>query len=386
VIVNEDAANELRAYDGQRLTRGEWTAIVAQLQYLPSKHQLDGYIRSQAIMEAFYPVFRISELMADEEAALEELYQMIRDVFAPKGKPQSGFLKVFFRKYDKRRRWLNESPEAKRWSLDEWNGKSLAQHFADYVSWRESTRGKDIRYTGAMFRQQLPAMLLSHQQQKRDLISFIESQVALTKAIFNFREAWQGPAAVVYDPQHLLSSETINRYDLLHLAANYRLHLFLNQADFEHVTGDSASADLYVAIESFLDPKLTLGFDYLSAWSRAEFEERHCRSIVALRGLKLTAKERGLDGKPVLLDDRLRNAIEQDWIPCLIVAEESWWPLLSVLKGSPFYTRDLLVDYTDGISVCYKLITGTAAFHILPALKWHYAMLDKNLSDEPIFT
>jgi CRISPR-associated endonuclease/helicase Cas3 len=386
VIVNDEAAGELQAYDGQCLSRGDWAKVVAQLQYLPPKHQLDGYIRSHAMMEAFYPVWQISGLLDNEEAALEELFQMIRDVFAPNSKQRAISLKLFFNAYDKRRRWLNESPEAKRWVLDEWNGKALAQHFADYVSWRESSRSKETHYKGAMFRQQLPTMLLSQPQQKRDLVAFIESQVALTKAIFNFRDAWQGPTAATYDPQHRLSSETINSYDLLHLVTNYRLHFFRNQAEFEHTTGTKTSAEFCVEIQDFRDPKIILGFDYESAYSPQEFKDRYCRSVVALHGLKLTAKERGIDGKPTQLDERIRSAIEQKWIPCLIVAEESWWPLLSVLKGSPFYTRQILVDYNaDGTSEEYKIVTGTAAFHILPELKRHYAMLDKKLSDEPIF-
>lgn len=382
-IVNEDAANELRAYDGQTLSRGEWAAIVAQLQYLPPKHQLDGYIRSHAIMEAFYPVFQVSKLMDDEEAALEELYQMIRAVFAPKSLQKAISLKLFFWKYDKRRRWLNESPEAKRWVLDEWNGKALAQHFADYTAWRDSSKDKQITYKGEQFRPLLPK-LLAHQQSKRELVAFIESQVALTKALFSFREAWQGPPAMVFDPQHLLSSEDVNQYDLLHLATNYHLKLFRDRGEFARRTGSDIAAPLYVEIVHARDPKLTLGFDYLSPWPHAEFEERYCRSVVALQGLKLIAKERGLDSKPAMLDDRIRSAIEQDYVPCLVVAQASWWPLLSVLKGSPFYARELLVDFQAGTSVEYKIVTGSAAFHILPELRRHYAMLDKKLSEDAI--
>ncbi len=278
VIVNDEAAGELQAYDGQSLSRGAWAAVVAQLQNLPPKHQLDGYIRSHAIMEAFYPVWKISGLVSneatDEEIALEELYQMIRSVFAPISKQRAISLKLFFNAYEKRRRWLHESPETKRWLMDEWNGKALAQHFADYVSWRESSKGKETRYKGAMFRQQLPTMLLNQPQQKRDLVAFIESQVALTKAIFNFREAWQGPTVAVYDPQHRLSSETVNSYDLLHLVAQYRLDFFRNQAEFQHATKTETSAGFYVEIQGFRDPKLMLGFDYESAYSSKEFNDR----------------------------------------------------------------------------------------------------------------
>ncbi len=417
VLVSDDAASELRAYDGKTLSRHEWAGVVASLEHLPPKHRLDGYIRTQAVMEAFYPAFRISDLMKDEEAALEELYELIRSVFAPQSKPRKGLLKGFFYTYDRRRRWLSE-PEAKRWALGEQNVKVLAQHLADYISWRKSSKGVEIREQGEKYRAALPGLLRA-QPQQRELLAFIELQVALTKAIFSFREAWQGPPTAVYDPHHLLSSETVNRYDLLHLLANYELRPFRDRRDFTRKlfekgivsptirggkgllegsppqtppfqtvsqrTGADELVDLYVEIERARNPKLTLGFDYLSPWPHAEFVDRCCRSVVALSGLQLTARERGLDGQTIALDHRFREAIEHTWIPCLVVAEESWWPLLAVLRGSPFYARDLQVDFADGTCVPYKVVTGTAAFHILPELKRHYAMLDKKLSDEPIF-
>jgi CRISPR-associated endonuclease/helicase Cas3 len=383
VIVSDDAVSELRSYDGQTLSRHAWAALVAKLEYLPPKHRLEGYIRSQSIMEAFYPIYQINQLMPVDESALEELYQMIRDLFSPQSKQSAKGLAAFFRTYDKRRIWCNTS-ESQRWLLDERNAKVIAQHFADYISWRKSSKGVVIREPAEKYRSHLVPLLLNQPQQKKDLLAFIESQVALTKAIFNFREAWQGPVATLFDPQHLLSSETVNQYDLLHLLTNYTLHWFRDRQAFEHEAGPTEPAEIYVELADFRRPKLTLGFDYTSELDRTEFEERYCRSVVALRGLRLTAKERGVDGQPVLLQTEIRELIEDHWVPCLVVAEESWWPLLSILRSSPFYTRELQVDFPDGTTTLYKIVTGTSAFHILPELKRHYAMQDKKLSDDAI--
>ncbi len=385
VIVNAEAAAELKVYNGQSLSRAEWATIVGQLQYLPPKHQLDSYIRSYAIMEAFYPLYQLSKLKDDEKQALEEFYQLVHTVFAPTTKSDYITPKIFIETYNRRSRWLKQSPEAKRWLLDEWNKKDLAQNFADYIGWLESHKGRDVRYKGIDFLPVLQRLLLSQPHQKRELLAFIESQVALTKALFNFREAWQAPPVTVFDPYNLFSSETVNQCDLLHLITNYHFALFHDQYTFEKQAGKTIEASLYAEIKAIRSPKLTTGFDYASLMDQAEFEDRYTRRVVSLCGLKLLAKERGLEGKAVMLDENIRKALEQDYIPCLIVSEPSWWVLISILKGTPFYMRDLLIDFPDGISVPYKIITGTAAFHILPALKRHYAMLDKKLSDDAIF-
>lgn len=238
---------------------------------------------------------------------------------------------------------------------------------------------------GEQFKPHLSKLLISQDRQKKDLVAFIESQVALTTALFSFREAWQGPEAAIYDEQRLLSSETINRYDLFHLVTNYHLHIFRDRSEFEYECGATEAADFYVAIKDFRYPRLLLGFEHHNPaqYEQREFEERYCRRIVAIKGLALTVREVN-SSQTMMLDKRIREAIENDWIPCLIVAEASWGALVSTLRASPFYARDLTV-YFDGQPVPYKIVTGTAAFHVLPELQGHFAMLDKKLSDQAIF-
>ncbi len=386
VLVSEEAASDLRAYDGQRLSRHEWAAAVAQFTALPpNKHRLEGYIRSQAIVESFYPVYHLHKLAHPDENLLERLFQMLRSVFDPTSKQRVWSLRQFFQTYERRRQWLR-LPEVKRWAADEQNLKHVAQHFAAYVSWRESSTGKTVQYKGEQVRPHLKKLLLQQPQQQRNMLTFIASQVAVTDALFNFREAWQGPQAAVYDAQHLLSSETINQYDVLHLVANYTLHLFPDRASFERACGPTDPASLYVSLTGFLSPKLTIGFAYDSKWSRGDFEQRLCRSVVALHGLHLIARERGTQvSTTTTLDVRIREAVETDWIPCLIVPEGSVGALLGTLRGTPFYASDLKVIFETGDEVWYKIITGTAALHVQPELKRHFAMQDKQLGDDAIF-
>ena len=230
----------------------------------------------------------------------------------------------------------------------------------------------------------IPTQLLPQDTMKAALAAFIELQVTVTRAMLSFREAWQGPQLAVYDPKQLLSSETVSRYDALHLVSNYEIDIFSDSAAFERAAGvpDSASAALYVELRGFRQPKLVVGFDYQATEPRAAFEDRFCRCVTAIRGLQLTTHER--DSTQIqTVPLAVRELIADQWIPCLVVDYESQGALLGTLRGTPFFARDLEVDF-DGQIVPYKIVVGTAALHILPELKRHFLMREKNLCDSPI--
>lgn len=368
VLVSSDALVELRLYDGQTLDRFQWASIVAGLQHLPTKHRLESYIRSHAIKESFYPLHRIYELTPQEKQAEDTLFETVCEVFAPDTKQTFKGLTAFFRVYDRRREWLKSS-ETDRWRMDGQYMRTLRHHFDSYNLWFQSSNYNQTP--------QNPS--------KQDIVNFIESQVCVTDAIFNFREAWQGPVAAVYDPLHLLSSDTLNRFDLLHLYANYELTLFPSKAVFEKEAGNAGDADFYVYLRGFRPIPLSIGFAYTSEYADDEFAWRFCRRIVGIRGLRLIAKEQGLT-QSVAVPSEIANAITNQLIPCLIVESEINGALINVLRGSPFYTRELVVDF-DYTTKTYSILTGSAAFHVVsePRLIRSFKLMEKQLMPKAIF-
>ena len=140
-VLSDEAARELQSYDGQTLSRREWAAIVDGLSQLPPKHQLEGYIKSQAIIESFYPIYKISSLSTNGAEVAAELLAMVREVFAPKSSRKVGQLRSVFAKYEQRKRWL-ALPETQRWTSGE--HRTLAQFYADYSQWLISTKDSTI--------------------------------------------------------------------------------------------------------------------------------------------------------------------------------------------------------------------------------------------------
>jgi CRISPR-associated endonuclease/helicase Cas3 len=382
VIVGEDAAAALRPYDGQTLTRAEWASVMQELAaVLPPRHQLAGYIQNHAIKESFYPIYQIHKLTPDQEATLQELFDMVRDLFAPTTRQKAGGLKYFFNTYEQRRKWLGLK-ETLRWQpQNERDRRDLASHLAAYLSYMQSVRGAS---TEVRAEQVLPSLdqVLAQPSVRQQVQAFIEQQVAITKALFSFREAWQGPRAVVYDEQRLFSSQPINHYDLLHLVANYDLYVYESRAAFERAHGpvsDSVrDAGLYTAIRGFRHPRWMLAFEYdAGEWPKKEFEARFCHRVTALRGLRLRCREQGSSGAWQPVDTRIATTMSEEWVSCLIVMEESLGALLRVLRASPFVKRELLVGFPCGTERSYSIVTGTAAFHIEAELRGTFARLDR---------
>ena len=137
-ILPPDAARTLAAYDGQTLTRSEFAQIVAGCQYLPPKHTLTGYIRTHAITECFWPIFQLGKMMpADLQDEMQALFDRVRDIFAPGSRREMWRVESFFRKYEGRMRWLQES---KRNPIR--YDRYTAQHVADWLEWLEPRQGR----------------------------------------------------------------------------------------------------------------------------------------------------------------------------------------------------------------------------------------------------
>ncbi|MCG8353483.1 MAG: hypothetical protein MI924_37430, partial [Chloroflexales bacterium] len=297
-------------------------------------------------------------------------------------------LKRFFRTYDQRRKWLGIK-EIERWNLaTPWERKNLASHLAAYLSWKETMAGMQVCHTADEALRFLNHAL-AQPSVRQELQAFIESRVAITKALFSFREAWQGPQAAIYDEQRLFSSQPINQYDLLHLLANYDLYIYDSKAQFEQNHGPVPLAakdlDVYAFIRGFRRPKWVIGFAYHTPWSREEFEAHYCQTVTALRGLQLRVREQGASGVWQTLDTRVAAALEEDWAPCLVITKKSEGALLRVLRVAPFVARELMVVFPDGIERSYHVVTGTAAFHVQAEMRGHFAHLEKQQPTDVIF-
>lgn len=370
-LLRDAAVDALRPYDGQTLTRAQFKDIVQQNEdALPQKHNLTGYIRTWAITELFYPIYQARRLaMQDEQPLLEALYQQLRDVFDVRGGTFRS-LSAYFRKYYYRRQWLDETKNKVPHTLE------TAGHVADW-----------FRFQGEG--EYSPADLLPHLQHENVLGSpereaalrhFVAGQVHLTNSLFNFRDSFQGPTAVVYDPEHLLSGEAINTYDLLHLVESYHLQWLTGRSEFIQLCGETTiQGDFYGRIRSHRDPLLSLELRYRTGEYEEDFRRQWEGRPVALSGFQLVARER--QGDRVAIDERIVTAFQNDYLTVLLVAPDMKGWAIRALKNSPLYGRRLTIDFYDHQNVEYTVYIGKAAWLAFPELQFAYKIRDRMKSE-----
>lgn len=371
-LLNEAAVAALRPYDGQALTRAQFRAIVNKHQdVLPHKHDLTGYIRTWAITEVFYPLYRAhGQLVMEEERRLiEELHEQLCDLFGVRG-GSFGSLSGYFSKFYSRQKWLKDTE--KRIPLD----RNTAGHVADWFKFRG-----EGEYKAADIEPWLgDDSVLARSEQRAELRAFIQSQVHLTESLFNFRDSFQGPTAIVHDPRHLLSTEDVNSADLFHIVEAYEVQWFEDGTDFLHHCGATElRGDFYGHLLRHRDPLLSLELRYRTDDDQERFDQVWTCRPVALSGFLLEARERGGDAFPV--DSRIRSALRDDFLTVLLIPPSLRGWAISRLRQSPIYGRRLTIDFFDRQDVEYTAYLGQAAWLAHPELLQAPRLRDANKSE-----
>lgn len=374
-LVSSDALNQLSSLDGQTLTREKFAGRIEECLALPPKQRLTGYIRSWSVVESFYPIFQMERAMPSElHVELEELYERVRSTFSPGDRRTYTGLRGFFFKYEKRRRWFSA---AQRGSIP--IDLETAHQMVDWLEWLDPGMG---RFEPSSLIPQLED-LLSARKQRDDLCNFVRSQLAVTEALFSFRESFQGPRAVVFDPAHRLSSETVNEYDLFHLVSHYRLSPPLSRAQFlKHYGKTDIRGDFYFHLIDWRDRALSLQFTYSSQEEKADFDSRWCRSVVGIQGLHLLARDPGGDIIAGGLHPNIIQAIAGKPVVALIIPPDDSGIAFGRLRGTPLWARRLTVQFPNGTSdESYRIYTGKAALEAHSELHSHFLLKNRLRSE-----
>ena len=375
--LSQDAVHALAAIAGQTLSRAEFAQLVTACDELPPKHTLTGYIRTHAITESFWPIYQVHKMLPpDLEPEIEALYERVRSIFAPNSRRTRKGLQGFFAKFDSRQRWLQDAQKGQI-KYDNFT----AGHLSDWLAWLEASSVEE-RIEPAALRPHLKELLASDAQ-RQGLQALVQSQVALTRALFSFRDSFQGPVAVVYDPQHWLSSQTVNQYDLFHLLRNYWLSPPLGRRQFQqHYGSTELKGDYYFALTAQREPKLSLELVYETGEERDEFEDKWCERPVALNGLRLQVRERGGDILAGALEDSIVESVAQTYLPLLIVPPADTGAMIARLRNSSLWAQCLTVCFPDGTrDEAYRAFLGTAAFHADGELWSHFLFKDRAKPD-----
>lgn len=374
-LLPADAIQELADLDGQTISRSAFNERIRNSAALPGKHNLTRYIDTHAITESFHPIFKLGSVMpVGMHDELEALFDRVCQVFAPSRQYSYGRMKCFFFKYNSRKKWLRQTSDH-----DIQATRQTAEQVADWLEWQDSDQGKpDVGQIEAHL-----AQMLSDPGIRRELRQFVQSQVTITEALFSFRDSFQGPQAVVYDPRHLLSSERVNTYDLFHLLRHYQLSPSLSRRQFRQHCGEmDLKGDFYFEIRGWREEKLSIEFNYHTEDPLDTFEKRWCHRPIGLSGLQIRVRQPGGDIIHGGIDPQIASALEGQFLPVLMVTPDAARVAYGRLHHSGIWSRRLTVTFPDGTQDDrYSIFVGTSAFFAHAELKTHFWLREKMKSE-----
>lgn len=369
-LLEDEAVSRFTALQGQSLTRAELRRHLDEQGLIPQKDDFVAYIRSGGFLENAYPLYKLSPMFAKEEQPrLEELFERVRAIFAPQGKLSYGGVKGYYRRAEAIDTWLREG---------KYDKQLLGQVMAEYLGWaiQESVSEQDA---GELFPQ-------LEERTMADIRSgfrlYCEMKQALHRAQFNFRDSFSGPVAAILDPDRLLSGALSTVYDLLHVVQNYH-YTPLSQELFQRQTGEQVEADdICLRIDRLRQPrqKIALGWHALPKlgrlrWDKPTFTRCFVNGVpIAIKGLVIKADEP--------LPDDLRRAIENQYVPALLIPTEKRGILQRAIAQRPVYPRKLTVRIGQQDEE-FEAILGTNALLMSPLLWWIF-QLDRRKEETAI--
>jgi CRISPR-associated endonuclease/helicase Cas3 len=369
-LVDEETYQRLMALDGRSLSRLEFAKEVQSA--MRPRFDLYAYLRSYAVLEAFRPIYNLERMTRpDLHEWIERLFGLVRDVFAPDTRRNN---------YRSLRGWFTFHEKLERLVFRK-EDDVLPDVLDEYVKWHVGHAGQGVSDEQMV---NVRRRLVGDRQAQQLVREWGEGQYRLTEALFNFREAFQAPTVFVSDPHHLLSDSDTTLYDALHVAANFKVDWFTDRHHFEQATGKHGEeSDIYCHIRGWRPARLTFSFHYREpSLPKERFEPLYtCRPVV-LRGLRLQGHSPGHEGL-FPLDEALRQAVENQWVPLIIVRPQDEGRLRALLHGRDIILRYLDVSFADGTTK-YPAIVGTGAFIVHAELE-RYLRYREKLDDNTPF-
>ncbi|PZS00719.1 MAG: type I-D CRISPR-associated helicase Cas3' [Candidatus Chloroheliales bacterium] len=367
-VVPDELIVALQDRAGQTLTRPELNALVNQT--LPQKNGIYDYIRSGAIVEAFLPVYGFGQSLADDrDQRMEELFNALGQVYNTRSGMSFKRVKWNIRRYielKKRERELRAETETT-------NASEFKFGVASATLMKMAAQAKDdysdnVPVANEDEAQQAAQHLSDpRNRQQRGRIEADRNQLLeeyyTAAARFNFRDSYQPPLALAYDPDHLLASSDYTTYSALHIAQNYDADWSASPKQLEQWAarldgGLGSEVRLSCQINHHRDQRLILNFSLRPHdLSRKEWEERYCSTLAATNGFNVVSSV-GIGVPPQLNDAFGRNFVTFYAVPESGPEAAS---LNTLKRQTSLFTNTLMVDFGGEGEHLYILVLGTAA-------------------------
>lgn len=345
----------------KKYQRKEFADLLVELNAPPQKKEFVQYIKSYALLESFYPLYEMYCTMPDHiKEYIKNLFETLKDVFGG----SKGFNEL-----------LGISSKFNHQNQVVAQGEDLnLQDYKDFCYWFENrTYSDDVLEEYA-----------KNEGVKNNVTKFVEQEYAIKKSLFNFRDSFGGPKAVVYDPQDFFATDEVVTYNLLHIIRNYNYTLYQSKDEFKKRVATNREGDFYLEIEGFKESKVNLSYrlqvPYANLFQGVEegnyrefFETKFCNRPAALQGLELVGD--------TALAPEIINFFKDEYITMMIVSNNLTAKLYKSVKNSTIYPVNVEIIFPNYTQHEYKMVLGAASFLVYPEMK-RAIYAAKNQEDE----
>ncbi|MBE3560980.1 MAG: type I-D CRISPR-associated helicase Cas3' [Ktedonobacteraceae bacterium] len=370
-VVDAQSYRLLQDYDGKLMERSTLSRLAAEM---TKKHNLYAYVRSGAILEAFRPLHMMSQGMSDQEKNELNNFFLDLQVFFAAGedarrKPLAyQHLQRIFSEFERRQqcyRRLHTLPA---------EAFELLPLLAEGRIAPPEKLDADTRACLAAFIGRLKIAHEKHEaslQSGKDVVRWIQQDLVAyfkEKARFSFRESFQPPLALVYDPQRLHSDQEVAAYSALHFVKYYHARFHAGRKLWEEATGRSATAwesdDIlaYCVLEQPREKPLQIGLQLdARTYSQDAWEEQFAYQVTALYGLQI-----------VILNEHsgiareIQELFSTRFVPAFLALDDARSATLveiyKLRRQARFYPVPVAVTFNDGRPRTYQAILGSLAF------------------------
>ncbi|MCL4545364.1 MAG: type I-D CRISPR-associated helicase Cas3' [Chloroflexi bacterium] len=342
--VPQPLIDTLRPHDGQEIDRLRFRQLVHEAMSPRFSDEAYRYIASGGISEIAHPLSQLAQMMSrEEERRLAEIFDSIRTVFAPDS--QRTYESVMKESY-----WLRHQIE-------------LFDGFPRDVRDKTLTRPQQakVREAADRFRRETGS------NDGAQFCRWVEEQqatLATAQARFQFRDSFSPPAALLYDPQRLLSSAEFVRYDVTHVLQHYAVTWFTSEREWRQAVPARAPACgdelAYGVLRDLLPPEQRLRLRFhlrTTAYVQSEWEEKYCWREAAIRGIEMEVEEGALPAA-------VSQVFRERFLPLYAARSNTIAAsaLLGLCCNEGWIVRDLTVTFADGAACSYLVIFGTLIF------------------------
>jgi hypothetical protein len=314
------------------------------------------YIQSYSLLEVTQPLVEMRRVLgAGHASLLDQTFETLRNMYAPSSKKSLWSLRGEIGRWQEFQSLARELRKP-----DVQPGRAVSRALREYLQEEgEKSLAEEQVAVHA-------AQILHNPKAKEQLRQYVIREVTTLQPIFSFRDADVCIQVEAEDPYGLVSSlrETVS-LDLLHLLRFFLWH--------PQKLGQTDSKVLRVVLEDICEPPFTVTWILSVAGSWPQFQKNYVKKPTALQGLQL---ERSVRGSQLPTPAAVVEAVSQQYVPCLILENESLKPWMwgSLIRDG-VYPYDLTVFFAktglgSPLEKKLRLCTGLDGYRVMARYGW----------------